>query len=49
VAQPKIPAGWTTWAFWQYSESGSVPGIQGPVDLDVFNGPLPPRLGKEKL
>lgn len=41
VTQPTLPAGWTSWAFWQHSESGSVPGIQGAVDLDVFSGPLP--------
>lgn len=41
VSQPRLPDGWTSWAFWQHSESGSVPGIQGAVDLDVFNGPLP--------
>ncbi len=26
------------WNFWQYSQTGSVPGISGAVDLDVFNG-----------
>lgn len=41
VVQPTIPAGWTSWTFWQYSASGSVPGIQGAVDLDIFNGSLP--------
>lgn len=35
---PVLPAGWTAWAFWQYSESGTVSGISGPVDLDVFQG-----------
>lgn len=40
VSQPTLPGGWSSWAFWQHSESGSVPGIQGAVDLDVFNGPL---------
>jgi len=29
---------WNDWAFWQYSNKGSVPGITGNVDLDVFNG-----------
>ncbi|WP_138494271.1 glycoside hydrolase family 25 protein [Paenibacillus pinistramenti] len=29
---------WTAWTFWQYSETGSVPGISGAVDLDVFSG-----------
>ena len=31
---------WDTWDFWQYSEEGSVPGIQGDVDLNLFKGSL---------
>ena len=26
------------WAFWQHSDSGSLPGIKGSVDLDLFRG-----------
>jgi len=26
------------WLFWQFSDRGRVPGIDGYVDLDVFNG-----------
>jgi lysozyme len=37
---PTLPSPWTTWAFWQSSESGSVSGIPGAVDLDTFNGSL---------
>jgi GH25 family lysozyme M1 (1,4-beta-N-acetylmuramidase) len=29
------------WKFWQYSSTGSVSGISGNVDLDVFNGTMP--------
>jgi len=29
---------WDRWAFWQYSDAGSVPGIAGNVDLNLFNG-----------
>ena len=29
---------WNDWDFWQYSNQGSVPGINGNVDLDIFNG-----------
>jgi len=29
---------WSSYKFWQYSSTGSVPGISGNVDLDVFNG-----------
>jgi lysozyme len=37
-AQPNT-GGWDSWAFWQYSDSGTVPGIEGhSVDLDRFNG-----------
>lgn len=41
VATPTVPANnWQGygWTFWQYSNCGSVPGIQGCVDLDWFNG-----------
>jgi lysozyme len=31
---------WSQLVFWQYSSSGSVPGISGNVDLDVFNGTI---------
>jgi lysozyme len=36
-----VPAdawGGNGWSFWQYTSSGSVPGITGRVDLDRFNG-----------
>jgi GH25 family lysozyme M1 (1,4-beta-N-acetylmuramidase) len=40
VGSPPLPSGWRTWTFWQYSSTGSVPGIQAPGDTDVsyFNG-----------
>lgn len=28
------------WKFWQHNDSGKVPGIDHPVDLNVFNGGL---------
>ncbi len=31
---------WSTWMFWQYSDKGTVSGISGGVDLNVFNGDL---------
>jgi lysozyme len=37
---PDLPNPWSDWAFWQYSATGSVPGISGDVDLDKFNGTL---------
>ncbi|HET8842354.1 MAG TPA: GH25 family lysozyme, partial [Ktedonobacteraceae bacterium] len=29
---------WPFWAIWQYTDRGSVPGIVGNVDLDIFDG-----------
>lgn len=37
---PDLPAPWSRWTFWQYTDSGSVPGIPGPVDSNRFNGSL---------
>ena len=31
---------WANWDFWQYSNSGTVNGLSGPVDLNWFNGSL---------
>ena len=28
------------WHFWQHTDAGVVPGIEGNVDLNVFNGSL---------
>lgn len=38
VAQPDVPANWQTWTFWQYTNTGTVPGISGVCDRDTFNG-----------
>jgi lysozyme len=42
VTCPDVPAPFTGFSFWQYSDSGTVPGISGSsnVDLDRFNGDL---------
>ncbi len=37
---PWVPGGWKTWNFHQYSESGSIPGIEGDCDLNNFQGTL---------
>jgi lysozyme len=37
---PDTPSPWTAWTMWQYSSSGSIPGISGNVDLDEYNGTL---------
>lgn len=39
-SQPIYTGDWGKWVFWQYTESGSVDGINGNVDLDYFNGTI---------
>ncbi|WP_445242509.1 GH25 family lysozyme [Microcoleus vaginatus] len=34
--EPWVPGGWKTWTFWQYSDSGSVSGVSGNVDTNIF-------------
>lgn len=41
ASQPTLPDGWSTWQFWQHSETGTVPGVSTSVDLNLFNGTLP--------
>ena len=40
VSSPTVPSGWKDWTFWQYSQAGTVDGIEGNVDVDKFNGDL---------
>lgn len=36
---PTLPKPWTVWSFWQnVLDNGTVPGIDGGMDLDLFNG-----------
>ncbi|MEV0158114.1 GH25 family lysozyme [Micromonospora sp. NPDC050686] len=35
-----LPSGWSRFTLWQWTSSGSVPGVSGGVDRDVFNGTL---------
>jgi lysozyme len=35
-----VPAAWSTWSFWQYTSSGTCPGVSGNVDRDAWNGTL---------
>lgn len=35
---PLMPSGWKNWKFWQTSESGTVSGVNGPCDTNLFNG-----------
>lgn len=36
----RVPDGSAPWAFWQFHNRGRVAGIDGPVDLNVFQGDL---------
>ncbi len=40
ASQPMVPKPWTSWNFWQHSDTGTVSGIGGAADLDTFNGPV---------
>ncbi|MFM1730066.1 glycoside hydrolase family 25 protein [Prescottella soli] len=35
-----LPGGWQNWAFWQYTDSGRIPGVNGNVDLNVYSGSM---------
>lgn len=35
-----VPAAWPYFTFWQYTSSGTCPGVSGNVDRDAFNGSL---------
>ena len=37
---PTIAPSWSTWAFWQYTSSGTIAGISGGVDTNRFNGTM---------
>ena len=48
VTCPDLPAPFTAWSFWQYSLTGTAPGLpnsNGMADLDQFNGDLGALLG----
>ncbi len=40
VDQPKIPGNWQHWSFWQSSQTGSVAGVTGTVDTNLFAGSM---------
>jgi GH25 family lysozyme M1 (1,4-beta-N-acetylmuramidase) len=40
IRTPKLPSGWTNWAYWQYSITGQVPGITGNTDLNKLSPAL---------
>lgn len=39
-SQANVPAPWSGYTFWQYTESGSVAGVSGSCDLNVAGGDL---------
>lgn len=39
-SKPALPRGWFSYAFWQYSDKGTLNGINAKVDMNVFNGTL---------
>lgn len=38
AAGPRLPAGWSDYTIWQYSDTGQVEGISGNCDVNLFNG-----------
>lgn len=34
----KLPRGWDTWMFWQWTGEGTVAGIDDPIDRNLFEG-----------
>lgn len=36
----RIPSPWKAWTFWQTGDSGHVPGMGNPVDMNKFQGTL---------
>lgn len=40
TSSPALPGGWSNYVVWQYSSTGSVPGISSQTDQDQFNGGL---------
>ena len=37
-AEPKYIYGSRPWVFWQYTGTGKIPGIEGHVDINAYNG-----------
>ncbi|MDT3424840.1 GH25 family lysozyme M1 (1,4-beta-N-acetylmuramidase) [Paenibacillus forsythiae] len=37
---PQNIQAWNNWDIWQYTESGAIPGINGNVDLNYYNGSI---------
>lgn len=38
-SSPSVPSStWSVWSLWQYSDTGTVPGYSGSIDVSQFNG-----------
>ena len=37
-SQPPLPRGWATWLFWEYTEKGTIDGVNSNAEMSVFNG-----------
>jgi lysozyme len=37
---PEVPPAWSAFSLWQYTDQGSVPGVEGNCDKNKFNGTL---------
>lgn len=35
-----LPGGWRHWTFWQYTDSGRIPGVNAAIDLNYYGGGL---------
>lgn len=33
-----LPGGWTDWLFWQFTDRGTIPGIDGRTDINHYSG-----------
>lgn len=38
--KPPLPPAWRNWTFWQYSDKGTVPGVTGDVDVNIYAGEM---------
>jgi lysozyme len=36
LLEPQVPVGWSNWTFWQYTDKGTVVGVEGNVDRIKF-------------
>jgi lysozyme len=40
TTNPTVPQPWANYTFWQYTDSGNIPGIVSPCDLNIGYGDL---------